>query len=163
METFWAKFERPGPDECWIWLKSKNSAGYGTVRWKRSLWLSHRLAWTLTNGPIPEGYLVLHKCDNPPCGNPLHLWTGTYLDNAHDREQKQRGNHACGAKSAAALYPELYQGERNGFAKLNKEQVLRIRYLVEQGMTQTAVAKLFNVRQTAVQKIVRRENWKHVA
>ena len=90
MDKFWNKVDRRGPDDCWPWLKGKDRKGYGQTTIAYQHHRAHRLAWELANGPIPAGLCVLHRCDNPPCCNPGHLWLGTQRDNAHDAIAKGR-------------------------------------------------------------------------
>jgi hypothetical protein len=76
---------------CWLWTGVKLSTGYGTVRWQSKQWRAHRLVWTLTNGPIPEGLDVLHHCDTPLCVNVITcLFLGTDKDNHQDKAKKGR-------------------------------------------------------------------------
>jgi HNH endonuclease len=79
------------PDACWEWQRQRNWGGYGrlTLPNQRKI-LAHRLAWELEFGPIPDGLWVLHRCDNPPCCNPAHLFLGTTLDNTRDMDAKGR-------------------------------------------------------------------------
>jgi len=89
-ERFWAKVDRT--DDCWLWTACRTTHGYGQFRPERSRGAqAHRVAWELTNGPIPAGMLVLHRCDNPPCVNPAHLFLGTQSDNMRDMYAKGRG------------------------------------------------------------------------
>lgn len=93
LARFWPKVDRRGPLECWPWTASSlTTYGYGHIRLtsSRRKVLSHRLAYELANGPIPDGLKVLHECDNPPCCNPAHLFLGTHLANARDRDSKGR-------------------------------------------------------------------------
>ena len=76
---------------CWIWLGALR-CGYGHISWENKPALVHRVMWVLTNGPIPDGMNVCHKCDTPPCCNPTHLFLGTDQDNVHDAVRK--GRHA---------------------------------------------------------------------
>ena len=89
-ETFWLRVARADPDACWIWQGSKRPQGYGQLSYQGRHTSAHRLAWTLTHGPIPDGLFVLHRCDNPPCVNPAHLFLGTTDDNMHDAFVKHR-------------------------------------------------------------------------
>ncbi len=88
MNRFWSRVEKT--DGCWLWLGSKMNAGYGKINFSGKRWLVHRMAYMLTYGPIPEGKLVLHRCDNRLCVNPAHLYAGTHFDNVHDMMERQR-------------------------------------------------------------------------
>lgn len=92
-DRFWPKVDRRGPDECWPWKAARRAAGYGKIgRGKsgRGWMLAHRASWELAHGPISSETLVLHRCDNPPCVNPAHLFLGTHADNVHDMVAKGR-------------------------------------------------------------------------
>lgn len=91
-DRFWDKVSRP--EGCWKWTGVKNQFGYGRLRTGKSMIVAHRVSWQIHNGPIPKGMSVLHKCDNPECTNPEHLFLGTYSDNAKDMVAKKRHNMA---------------------------------------------------------------------
>jgi hypothetical protein len=83
--------------DCIVWTGERVGMGYGRVSYKGRRPLAHRVAWELANGPIPDGLLVLHRCDNPPCCNANHLFLGTSKDNADDRDAKGRIARVNGA------------------------------------------------------------------
>ena len=84
---FWIKAK--ATDYCWEWKASKNEFGYGVFRHKNET-LSHRISYQLINGNIDDDDQVLHKCDNPSCINPDHLWLGTHVENMQDKVNKGR-------------------------------------------------------------------------
>lgn len=138
-----------GPDGCWEWQGHRQSRGYGIIGVNRKQVLTHRLSWELANGPIPDGKNVCHKCDNPPCVNPRHLFIGTQADNMADKSKKGR---------AGAL-----AGEKHPRSKLTEMDVKCIRYLLSIGYTQQEIADKFNISQSNVNSINLRQLWKHVA
>jgi hypothetical protein len=90
IDRFWSHVGRQGPDDCWLWSASKDTAGYGHLRIAGRLRKAHRVALELTGVVFKAGECSLHKCDTPACVNPAHLFVGTKADNAHDRDQKDR-------------------------------------------------------------------------
>lgn len=92
---FWGRLPRGNKESCWEWVGSKTSAGYGTFglslnSQEKTTVLAHRFSYQITNGPIPKNMYVCHKCDNPSCCNPEHLFLGTPLDNVEDMIEKGR-------------------------------------------------------------------------
>lgn len=136
-ERFWPKVDKRGPDDCWEWKGGKIPAGYGIIRGHGKVLKAHRVAWELTNGPIPEGEgwhgtCVLHKCDNPGCVNPAHLRLGPQSENINDMYRKKRDADP--------------HGEANGNSRLVKEQVLGVRALLEEGkLSLRAIAARYDV------------------
>lgn len=145
----------PEPNSgCQIWLSSsRNAYGHGHMGVGGVTIMAHRVAWMLSHGPIPDGMLVLHRCDTPGCINPNHLFLGTYQDNQDDKVRK--GRQARGAKLA---HPRA-RGERNGNAKLTAEIVRAIRASDE---SQRKIATRYGVTQAIISKIKRNEVWTDV-
>jgi hypothetical protein len=137
---------------CWEWQGHRNPLGYGRYYPAMGVKLqSHRHAYELTRGPIPEGMGVLHRCDNPPCCNPDHLFLGTPADNAADKIRKGRARTGT------------LRGTANPGAKFNADQVRSIRERVSAGETRTAIAKEFGVDISTISLITRHKHYKDVA
>ena len=89
---FWGKVDKSaGRTACWPYTGSITTHGYGSAAWNRHTLGAHKVAWLTLRGPVPDGLCVLHRCDNPPCCNPRHLFLGTKQDNADDKSAKGRG------------------------------------------------------------------------
>ncbi len=142
-ECFWAKVEKT--ESCWFWKAAKNSWGYGafTILPQRRMIGAHRLSYEMHFGIIPGDLQVCHKCDNPACVNPDHLFLGTVLDNRRD----------CVSKGRQAY------GEKNGRAKLTVQQVREIRASSE---SLRSIAKRYGVSQALISAIRSRKLWGHV-
>ena len=147
---FWSKVDRSGGEStCWEWLNCINNWGYGELMVNRKKYRAHRFAWELVNGQIPSGLLVLHKCDNPKCCNPKHLFLGTHKDNMKDMAEKGRAN------------PPRLSGEKHGQHKLTLEQVLYIRDRYAKGsITQAELGREMGVSDGAIGDIVTGRNWR---
>ena len=144
-ERFWEKVDILGKNECWEWLGSINEDGYGSFKYTGGC-LAHRCAWVLSNGDIPQKMEVCHRCDNPSCCNPNHLFLGTHTDNMKDMISKGR----CFDK----------RGERNSNAKLTKSDVVEIYRRHNGGEPQREIARDFGVTQSAVSYILKGKSWK---
>jgi hypothetical protein len=146
VDIFWSKVGVGERSECWEWLGAKKPKGYGNVRVNSKYMLAHRLAWELSSFKIPDGYLVMHSCDNPPCCNPSHLMLGRPMANFKDMVSKGRQEF----KKNKAV------GMRNVNAVLTREQVaeVRSRYAAG-GVRQVDLADEFGVTQSAISSIVR--------
>ena len=158
-ERFWSKVDRRG--DCWMWTKARNKKGYGIVstRGKFRNAKAHRVAWQLENGPITEEQCVLHRCDNPACCRPSHLFLGTRADNNEDMRNKGRNRLSCSKTPALSCkYP---RGERHHHSRLTAEKVLEIRAMAEE-LGLAAVCRAFGIDDSHAHKIITRKLWKHV-
>ena len=113
---FWKYANRKGDEECWPWDGVVDHNGYGRVVFMTSVYKAHRVSYEMANGPIPDGLLVRHKCDNPNCVNPNHLEVGTHADNMADAVKRGRLN----SKSLENLRPGA-KGSRGAGPKSNGE------------------------------------------
>jgi hypothetical protein len=153
-----------GPGECWLWHARLWKSGYGSFSVNGRDERAHRVAWALANGPIPEGMCVLHRCDNPPCCNPAHLFLGTPAVNARDRSAK--GRSATGARHGSRTHPEMVpcmKGERNPSAKLTARVVRKIRDSFTGRLGEMSeFAVLHGVSVSTVSNILAGKVWKQV-
>ena len=133
-------------ETCWLWTAGRTEAGYGTFWLEGKTRLAHRVSWELHKGPMPDGLDVLHRCDNPPCVNPDHLFLGEQLDNMQDMFLKGRARKA--------------HGEQHANAKVKRAQVEDIRRRSESGEKQAAIGKDYGLSPSGVSRIVCRRNWK---
>jgi|Wag4MinimDraft_6_1082665.scaffolds.fasta_scaffold02228_9 hypothetical protein len=140
-------YSAPGNNGCIVFTGSRQASGHGEIAYKGRKFRAHRLSYITHVGPIPQGMVICHKCDNPPCINPEHLFLGTQADNLKDARQKGR---------MKAPNP---RGERHGLAKLNAEKVAAIR---SDQRTQREIAKEYGVHQTTIKNIKLNRTWKHV-
>jgi hypothetical protein len=136
----------PGPQsECWVWTGRRDAWGYGRINKGTFRTRAHRLSWELSVGPIPSGVFVCHRCDNPPCVNPSHLFLGTSRENTADMVAKGR----------------QARGERKNTAKLTEKIVEKIRHEVAAGLTYRQAALKYGVGFYSVRCIVRGKTWRH--
>lgn len=150
--SFWSRISVGDESECW---PVKGAYIYGVVWHKGRRWRAHRLAYTLTKGPIPNGLYVCHTCDNPPCCNPNHLWVGTAGQNNTDRHRKGRSVK----KARPGPAETQVRGERQHLAKLKEWQV---RIILTNSRSCGQLARDFNVNASTVERVRRRETWRHV-
>lgn len=135
---------------CWEWTGTRYESGYGKFPYRtrdcryRAM-PAHRAAWIIHKGPIPEGKLVCHKCDNPGCCNPEHLFLGSHKDNTQDMVRKGRS----------------IRGRKR--SRLTEEVVLRIRDEIRQGVTLETLSKRYGLTVSALSRIKTRKTWSHLA
>lgn len=147
---------------CWEWAANRSPRGYGKVTVGQQDLRSHRLAWMIFRGDIPENLFVLHRCDNPPCCNPDHLFLGTSQDNEDDKTAKNR--QSKGDLHYARTNPEkLSRGSSHGNSKLDEAKVRTIltRYNGKRGQL-TSLAREFGVTKATMHQVVTRSTWAHV-
>jgi len=136
---------------CWNWNRAIDSSGYGAVKYCGKKHNVHRLVWMLLHDNLEKGICVCHKCDNRKCINPDHLFIGTQSDNMKDCVNKGR------------YFSNVIRGEKNSWSKLSSKQVIEIRQLKEsKKISNKEIAKQYKVGYTAISKIIRGENWKHI-
>lgn len=152
MKTFKERFtEKVAKSKsCWIWIGASDGKGYGITTNNKQRIFAHRASYMLFVGKIPKGLFVLHKCDNPPCVNPSHLFVGTQLDNMRDAVRKGRHKN------------NPLKGSKNPLAKLTETDIPKIRKLYSDGMRQAHIAKKFNVSPATIWEIRVGRKWKHV-
>jgi len=135
--NFWNKVDKNGPlpdqsnphyaglGQCWVWKASCDSNGYGIIAIQRRMRKAHRVSWMISFGDALENMCVCHRCDNPLCINPQHLFLGTLKDNAQDRESKGRGNQLSGDDHPLRKDPSrAARGDANG-ARVHRDRMPR--------------------------------------
>ena len=142
---FWSKVERSGSGECWEWAAAK-SRGYGVIGVSGKVLKACRVSYELANGPIPagdghHGLCVCHRCDNPGCVNPAHLFLGTHRENMSDMRAKGRASRA----------------PRN--VRLTAESRRQAAVLAAQGLSHEEIGKRLGVHQTTVSRLLRGATW----
>lgn len=173
--NFWAKVRKT--DSCWEWTAGTNGMGYGTIHVRPWMITAHRFSFILHFGEIPKDKpCVLHRCDNPKCVRPDHLFAGTRGDN--NRDCVQKGRNATGDRNGSRLYPERRArgarhgmnthpesrtiGERNGMVKLTAEIVLEIRAKRASGIRLIDLGKEYGLHFAYVSLLCTRKRWKHI-
>lgn len=138
-DRLWADCAQGEPDECWEWRGAKNPFGHGQLRYRYVQLYAHRASWLVHFGDIPANMCVCHRCDNPSCCNPNHLFLGTHGDNHADMDDKGRG-----------------------VTNLTAEDIRRIRDKAANGETHAAIGAEFAVHRATIWKIVKGKTWRRV-
>ena len=162
---FWSKVDRSaGTDECWPWTACLHNKGYGMMKVNNPETgfgphihkKAHRLAWMFANGPIPEGLHILHKCYNPPCCNPRHLYAGTNRQNVQDRIDRGKTTGCPGEANHSA---KLSEGEVREIARRYSELP---RSPSGRHMGRQELADEFGISGTLVRRIALGKAWSHL-
>ncbi len=143
---FWNFVDKRGEDECWRWKGYKNKAFYGRMRHQGRNFYAHRVSYELNTGHVEKGALVLHKCNNPSCVNPKHLYKGTQIDNMKDRSKTNQHT----------------RGNNHPMAILTENDVVEIRKLLRRGTTHRNISKQFGVERMTITHISVGDTWRHV-
>jgi hypothetical protein len=146
---------------CWNWTRAINNKGYGVAYFLGRQTLAHRLSYEVSIGPIPEGMFVLHRCDNPRCINPSHLFAGTQLDNVRDAMAKKR--HVYPPKNDHYRDKSKQpRGSKNPASKLTEETAKEILIERLKGRNFVDLGKEFGVDPSIIADLCRGATWKHV-
>lgn len=154
-KKFWKNFDGLTEDSCWEYRQHLTKGGYGRIWVYPKMIYAHRVAWILAHGTIPKGMCICHKCDNPPCCNPKHLFLGTPKDNADDKILK--GRQGDNRPRYGASHP---------LAKLTKEDVADIRRSYVPGVpgkrSETSIKGLaakYGVAPSLIDRIIKGKSW----
>lgn len=145
----WDRVQHGSPGACWPWQGCVNRWGYGDCQLDGVRMNASRAAWIETHGQPAPGRVVCHRCDNPICCNPRHLFLGTQADNLADCRQKGRSRCRSGASHHRAT------------AKITEAEVSTIRALVASGLSQSEVGRRVGIHSSTICRIVNRKSWPH--
>jgi hypothetical protein len=187
-ERFWPKVNKNGHvaraelGPCWEWRAGRDRKGYGRFHLRadenegKAETLAHRSAWSMANGPIPNGLQVLHRCDNPPCVNLAHLWLGSNAENRADMMAK--GRAARGDRHRSKTRPEtvargeahwsrrapesVTRGERSSFSKLSEREAREVISRLARGERQRDIASDYGVTANTIWRINVGRTWGHI-
>lgn len=147
-QRFWNHVSKGSEDECWEWQGSRYKDGYGQFHVPAIGHVAHRVAYVLFVEEIDTDDLVLHKCDNPPCVNPNHLYKGDASQNANDRFERKPGI--------------IVRGSLNGMSKLTEGEVLDIKMKLAENIKPRVIAEMYEISPKTVSDIRTGRYWKHV-
>ena len=144
-ESFEAKFLKGNDSECWNWAAHTNN-GYGQLTFRGKVYVASRISYEVYVAPLKNELHICHKCYNPLCVNPKHLFAGSVKDNMRDMVNKNRSA----------------KGSRHSQAKLNESSVKEIKKLLKQNLSHSKIAELFDVKREAISKINQGTRWSHI-
>lgn len=169
IERFFSKIDRDGPfcgklnSKCWSWKMKLDKDGYGRFRYKNKKRGAHRISYMYFYGNIDDNLLVCHKCNNPSCVNPDHLYLGTASDNK--RDEIESGRTSKGTRNGKYTHPEKTpRGERAGNSKLTENDVIEIRktYNAKAGKTIMFLSEKYGVGTSTIWSVISRQTWTHI-
>ncbi len=138
--------DRKARYRCWEWIGSKATSGYGHIRIDGRLRSAHRVAYEMVNGPIPDGMVVMHSCDNPSCVNPQHLSLGTKKVNSDDKFAKGRARFVSGTD--------------HSLSKLTPDLIEEARRLRSEGESYTAIGWRFGLHRSTIARALKGRTWR---
>jgi transposase len=152
-DNFYTRVLKNPGDGCWQWCGPKNNKGYGYtyIRELGRRMTTHRASYTLRYGEIPEGLWVLHRCDNPACVKPSHLFLGSPKDNVHDMIAKGRANRGNRPK-----------GENHAYSKLSDATIIAIRTDYVAGVSIDRICEAYSVSRNSIHDYTGGRSWKHL-
>lgn len=151
-ENITSHYERDPATECWNWTRAKFECGYGAKTIKGKQFYGHRLSYELHKGPIPDGLVVMHLCDNRACINPAHLRVDTQRENLLDARRKGR----------LPNYTNQPKGDKHHRAKMSETDIKKIRGLHNEGVSLRAIAASYGMHDSTIGDICKGLTWKHV-
>lgn len=163
---FWEKINtEPVKDPwCWEWTGAHRRHGYGAMGINYHMVVATRIMWTAVNGMIPvvdgKPLFVLHRCDNPKCVRPEHLFLGNHQANMDDRTRK--GRAPTGDRNGARIHPGIHQGMKHHNAILDDNTVLAIREASANGVTVKKLAIQFGLKARTIYAVRDGQNWGHL-
>lgn len=149
VEVFWSRVKKGDGDACWNYIGHRNKLGYGRQRFNTKNMMAYRISWELVNGPVPKGKQLNHKCNNPSCVRPDHLYAGTQKDNMRD-------------VAATGIKRDSVSGQNSVLAKLKNEDVFEIRKMIKSGVAICQIGRIFSVHETTIHAIDKGRTWTHI-
>jgi hypothetical protein len=162
IERFWASVQKGADNECWLWAAGRTGRGYGAFYIDGKQMPAHRFSMMIkANHPLPDGWFVLHSCDNPPCVNPRHLRLGTQKENVADAIERNRHKNPPPVPSERP-YEHCARGTQIHTAKLNEWAVRDLLKERLTGRNFTDLGQEFGLDATTVADICKGKGWSHV-